>query len=340
MDPGTIMTGISILGKLFDVSNKDEAHQQELEMKQREMELAEKKQKVDSNIKYAKTAAEIGIGIAGLFLEHKRQQAQMQQYQQPVQQLQPQPQIQQPQIQFQQQMQRPTQSQQKQIQKPQVQQKVQLQTNSTVNFRVDYNSIWFDKNKGMIGAKIKNESTGRISNYAYFMQQVNDNVMNILESVDGNQWRQVGFVDFSYMTPANLGTEQTGGFIFGEIFKRVFNNQNNQPQPNDPKMIATTTNNTVNYHNNSSTAKSISKLTTKNSTLKKNSPFKTRFDMIDAMITKPHKSNENIKKELRKLEKEVERQRSGIAMRMIGDYYLRIKCEQEANSCYAKADSF
>ena len=62
--------------------------------------------------------------------------------------------------------------------------------------------------------------------------------------------------------------------------------------------------------------------------------------MIDAMITKPHKSNENIKKKLRKLEKEVERQRSGIAMRMIGDYYLRIKCEQEANSCYAKADSF
>ena len=184
----------------------------------------------------------------------------------------------------------------------------------------------------MIGARVSNGSTGQISNYAYFMQQVNDNVINILESIDGSQWRQVGFVDFSYMTPANLGTEQTGGAIFGEIFNKVFNNH----PPEEPKMLTTTTNSATNFSNN----RSISRPKSRNSNLKKDSPFKKRFDMIDEMITKPHKSNENIKKELKKLEKEVERQRSGIAMRMIGDYYRRIKCEQEATSCYAKADSF
>lgn len=76
------------------------------------------------------------------------------------------------------------------------------------------------------------------------------------------------------------------------------------------------------------------------STKQKSKPFAKFFAAIDKMIEKPHKSNEGIKAELKKLVKRIEQQRNGQAMRIAGDYYKKIHCDREAAECYQKADSY
>ena len=71
-----------------------------------------------------------------------------------------------------------------------------------------------------------------------------------------------------------------------------------------------------------------------------NNQLRKRLAAISERISTPHRSNEHIKKELKNLEKEVERQRNGLAMRVIADYWQRIRCESEATSCYQKAAAF
>ena len=71
-----------------------------------------------------------------------------------------------------------------------------------------------------------------------------------------------------------------------------------------------------------------------------NNQLRKRIAAIGERISNPHRSNEHIKKELKNLEKEVEKQRNGLAMRVIADYWQWIRCESEATSCYQKAAAF
>lgn len=69
-------------------------------------------------------------------------------------------------------------------------------------------------------------------------------------------------------------------------------------------------------------------------------PFKEDFDRIDVILEKPRKSNEGLKKELKKLENRINQQHNKVAMNKIAEYYKKIRCDSDAERCYQKAATF
>ena len=69
-------------------------------------------------------------------------------------------------------------------------------------------------------------------------------------------------------------------------------------------------------------------------------PFKDDFDRIDVILEKPRKSNEGLKKELKKLENKINQQHNRVAMNKIAEYYKKIRCDGDAERCYQIATTF
>ena len=86
---------------------------------------------------------------------------------------------------------------------------------------VDRSTIWVDRAKNEMGAKVIEENSGQIADFKYRIQSIGNKVHKIYESVNGSKWVQVGIIDWKYMKPSNLGTDETGGPIFAEIMKTV-----------------------------------------------------------------------------------------------------------------------
>ena len=68
--------------------------------------------------------------------------------------------------------------------------------------------------------------------------------------------------------------------------------------------------------------------------------FKSDFAKIDEMFERPRKSNEGIKKALKKLESKVSNQRDAVAITRVAAYYGRIHEHQDADRCYELAKKF
>ena len=73
---------------------------------------------------------------------------------------------------------------------------------------------------------------------------------------------------------------------------------------------------------------------------KDSNSFGKAFKEIEEKLSLPRKSNEGIKKALKKLEKIIEQQRNASAMNRIADYYSRIYEPQKADECRRKAMYF
>ena len=86
-------------------------------------------------------------------------------------------------------------------------------------FSVDRSTIWVDRAKNEMGARVIEENSGQSADFKYRIQGVGNKVHKIYESVNGSQWVQVGIIDWKYMKLSNLGTNETGGPIFAEIMQ-------------------------------------------------------------------------------------------------------------------------
>lgn len=71
-----------------------------------------------------------------------------------------------------------------------------------------------------------------------------------------------------------------------------------------------------------------------------NNAFKSDFAKIDEMLERPRKSNEGIKKALKKLEAKVKQQRNADAMNKIAIYYGRIHAHDDSDRCFALAEMY
>lgn len=87
------------------------------------------------------------------------------------------------------------------------------------SFSVDRRSIWVDRARNEMGARVIDESSGQTANVTYKIQSRGNKVHHIYESVNGGKWSQVGVVDWKYQRPSDLGTNETGGPIFAEIMQ-------------------------------------------------------------------------------------------------------------------------
>lgn len=68
--------------------------------------------------------------------------------------------------------------------------------------------------------------------------------------------------------------------------------------------------------------------------------FKSDFAKIDEMLERPRKSNEGIKKALKKLEAKVSNQRNAEAMNKIAIYYGRIHAHDDCDRCFELAEMY
>ena len=87
------------------------------------------------------------------------------------------------------------------------------------NITVDRSSIWIDRARNEMGARVIDENSGQTANVTYKIQSRGNKVHHIYESVNGGKWSQVGVVDWKYQRPSDLGTAETGGSIFAEIMQ-------------------------------------------------------------------------------------------------------------------------
>ena len=190
---GILGAGIKILGTVDEIDKNNERHNLE-------MELERKREKTARYTQYAETAANV-VGVLGkLYLEYQRDKAS-------------------------QQSQQAQEHAQESI--PKARQAKALPPPPAINpinsLAVDTNSIWVNDSTQTIGAVVVDNQSGRGFQYAYYMQQVNENVQNIFESVDGSPWHQIGILDFQKMSPSDFGTPKAGGPIFAEIFLTAIN---------------------------------------------------------------------------------------------------------------------
>ena len=84
---------------------------------------------------------------------------------------------------------------------------------------VDRNSIWIDRTRNEMGARLIDETSGQTADVTYKIQSVGNKVHKIYESFNGGQWSQVGVVDWKHQRPSDLGTDETGGPFFAEIMQ-------------------------------------------------------------------------------------------------------------------------
>ena len=201
------MNPLDILSDLVDITNRDEKHRQD-------MRLARNREQTERYTQYARTATDVVGALGSLYLDYKRTQAELKNSQ-------PEPVYRQSEQQF--------------VGAPQYRAALPPPPppSAQVNrFEVDYDSIWVDDANNIIGAAVLDHADGRLRNYAYHLQRVTDSVQNILESVDGSQWQQVGVLDYDNIKAEDFGTPQAGGPIFAEIFLTVLDE--NQPQQELP----------------------------------------------------------------------------------------------------------
>lgn len=86
-------------------------------------------------------------------------------------------------------------------------------------YSVDRNSVWVDRARNEMGAKVVEKNSRQIINVVYKIQSLGNKVHKIYERVNGGQWSQVGMVDWKYQRPSDLGSNETGGPIFAEIMQ-------------------------------------------------------------------------------------------------------------------------
>ena len=194
MDPFTM--GLAALGFLLDQDDKDTQARH-----QREMDI--QRAKTERNIQYANTVINALATFGGMYMEHRRQNQGQQQYE--------------------------IRDNERQLPLPPPPPGL-----NTANLIVDYKTIFLDKQNNIMSAQVMDRNYGQIHSYAYFLQKINDKVQNILESIDGGQWQNVGIVDFNRMSLEDIGSQESGGAIFGEIFKTVIMNQSKQSLPAPP----------------------------------------------------------------------------------------------------------
>lgn len=101
-------------------------------------------------------------------------------------------------------------------------QKARLKSPDPV-YSVDQNSIWIDRSRHEMGARVVEKFSGQSVNVTYKIQSLGNKVHKIYESIDGGRWAQVGIVDWKYQRPSDLGTDETGGPIFAEIMLSTMN---------------------------------------------------------------------------------------------------------------------
>ena len=200
-----LAAGVKILSDI-------DANERDTRRLNHELDLAEKREKTERYAQYAKTATDVIGVLGGLYMDYKRNQAEMQRSQQNF----------------------GYQSTEQQFAAaPQARSALPPPPPSPMNASynqlvVDYDSIWIDDSNNTFGATVINRANGQMMNYGYYLQRISDTVQNIFESIDGSPWRQVGVLDSDRITPEAVGTPQLGGPIFAEIFLTILEEESQQ----------------------------------------------------------------------------------------------------------------
>ena len=121
-----------------------------------------------------------------------------------------------------------------------------------------------------------------------------------------------------------------GAFLLSKLFGSSDDKQVNKPK-NNSESITRQTNKQAQQKNNKVKLKNNSNVVTS---------LKDDFHNIEILIEKPRKSNEGVKKALKKLENKINSQRNKEAMNKIAGYYKKIRCDSDAERCYQKAATF
>ena len=121
-----------------------------------------------------------------------------------------------------------------------------------------------------------------------------------------------------------------GAFLLSKLFGSSDDKQVNKPK-NNSESITRQTNKQAQQKNNKVKLKNNSNVVTS---------LKDDFNNIEILIEKPRKSNEGVKKALKKLENKINSQRNKEAMNKIAGYYKKIRCDGDAERCYQIATTF
>ena len=221
MAPWLVMLGAGV--KILCDVDENERRNRKLN---NELDNANRREKTERYTQYAGIATNVIGALGGLYLEHKRMQAEIQRSQ-------PEP-VYQPQY--------DQQYDQQYVAAPQTRAAIPpppppLQLDSGNSLTVDLNSIWDDQSNNTIGATVINRANGQVMNYAYHLQKVRDSVNNILESVNGSPWQQVGVIDFKNVNAKEFGTPKLGGPIFAEIFLTLLKQKKQQTEMLPPAPV-------------------------------------------------------------------------------------------------------
>lgn len=93
----------------------------------------------------------------------------------------------------------------------------QMLCSSEPVYNIDYGTIWLNKASNEMGANAVEVNSGTVIKLKYRIQSMGNKVHKVFESVNDGDWHEVGIIDWKIMTMADLGRNDTGGPLFGEI---------------------------------------------------------------------------------------------------------------------------
>lgn len=196
MDPFTV---IGVLSSLLAMDDANTKANQEIQKNNQEMKLREEKAKAERNAKYVETATNTIAILGNLGLQfwqaHQQNKTVRQAVQENVIESSP--------------------SQSANTTPPKLPPNTEVYNET--NFIVDLNSVRADGEQSLLSADVKDENTGRLRKYTYYIQKINDNIQNVFESVNGSEYVQVGVIDFNRMKYSDIGNSESGGKIFGDM---------------------------------------------------------------------------------------------------------------------------
>lgn len=82
---------------------------------------------------------------------------------------------------------------------------------------IDQSSAWWDRGSHTCGAGVTDNDSGTYFTVAYHLEQVDSSRYNVMESKNQGPWTQIGVIDWSYMSSADIGSPETGGRLFARV---------------------------------------------------------------------------------------------------------------------------
>ena len=85
------------------------------------------------------------------------------------------------------------------------------------HWTIDMSSAWLSDDHQTFGAGVMDNDSGTYFTATYRLDKVGAERYNIMESKNQGAWTQIGIIDWSYMSSADIGGPKSGGPLFKKV---------------------------------------------------------------------------------------------------------------------------